>query len=100
MQGFDPVCDGNNIHHNHQQKGTQHTGRLTRFRAAVGILILHDAIHGREIEFSETEINLSNRKGLGSPVDPVYSPNTVEKPSVVGVRDDYGFHNAYGLQSS
>jgi len=92
VQGFDPVCDGNDIHHNHQQQGSQHTGRWTRFSSTGGILILHDTIHSREIEFSETEVDLSNCRRLGSLVDPIHASNSIQKPSVVEVRVDYGFH--------
>ena len=91
VQGFDPVCEGNDIHHNHQQQGSQHTGRWTRFSSTGGILILHDTIHSREIEFSETEVDLSNCRRLGSPVDPIHASNSIQKPSVVEVRVDYGF---------
>ena len=45
VKGFNPVSNGDNIHCKHEQKGTQHTGRWTRQRTVVGILILHDAIH-------------------------------------------------------
>ncbi len=92
MQGFNPVSDGDNIHRNHQQKGTQHAGRRTRLRTTIGILVPHDAIHSREIEFSETKVDLSNCRGLGSLVDPIHSPYSIQKPSVVEVRVDYGFH--------
>ena len=57
-----------------------------------GILILHDTIHSREIEFPEPDVDLSNCRGLGSPEDPILIPNTIEKPSVVEVGLDYGFH--------
>ena len=63
-----------------------------RFSTAVGILILHDAIHSREIERSEPKEDLSNCRGLGSPVDPIHAPNSIQKPSVVEVGIDYGFH--------
>jgi hypothetical protein len=66
---------------------------LTGFRATVGILILHNSIHRREIQFTKTDVGLSNCRGLGSPIDPVHAPDTLEKPSVVEVRDDYGFHS-------
>ena len=86
------MSDGNDIHHNHEQKGTQHAGRWTWFGTAVGILILHDAIHSREIEFSEPNVDLSNFRELGSPVDPILFPGSIEKPSVIEVGIDYGFH--------
>lgn len=92
MQILNPVRDGDNIHHNHEEKGAEHAGRRTRFRTAIGILILHDTIYSREIEFSEPKVDLSNREGLGSPVDPIHATNTIEKPSVVEMRVDYGFH--------
>ena len=72
--------------------GSQHTGRWTRFSSTGGILILHDTIHSREIEFSETEVDRSNCRRLGSPVDPIHASNSIQKPSVVKVRVDYGFH--------
>ena len=53
-----------------------------------GILILHDTIHSREIEFSETEVDLSNCRRLGSPVDPIHASNSIQKQSVVKVRVD------------
>ena len=86
------MCDGNNIHHDHEQKGAQHAGRWAGFRTTICILILHDAIHSREIKFSEPEIDFSNCRGLGSPVDPIHTPDSIQKPSVVEVRVDYGFH--------
>ena len=51
-------------------------------------MILHDTIHSREIEFSETEVDLSNCRRLGSPVDPIHASNSIQKPSVVKVRVD------------
>ena len=86
------MCDGDSIHHNHQQKGAQHAGRLTWLRTAIGILILHDTVHSREVEFSEPNVDLSNCRGLGFPVDPILVPDTMKKPSVVEVGLDYGFH--------
>ena len=52
----------------------------------------HDDWNSTEIEFSETEVDLSNCRRLGSPVDPIHASNSIQKPSVVEVRVDYGFH--------
>ena len=58
VESSNPARNGNTFGNNHQEKGTQHAGRLTWFRTKGRIADHHDAIHSGEIKISETQEDL------------------------------------------
>ena len=53
-----PGWNRNAFGNNHEEKGSQHTGRLTRHWTKVRIAVHHDAIHSGEIKIPETQEDL------------------------------------------
>jgi hypothetical protein len=59
-----PGWNRNAFGNNHEEKGSQHTGRLTRHWTKVRIAVHHDAIHSGEIKIPETQEDLPDGRRL------------------------------------